>query len=254
MDWQVAIDIKIFENKDWRLLDDLLLFAKGKNWLYVMFTDRLYSRMNEDIMWLINKDLQQVRTSSYNYVSEESSIVLDPDLTNGLNEDEKAEVEGVTCYFLQTIEPPHKIYVLTADRNATKATQLGICSVSSKNVYLLTIDTSDNIRQFFHAHEPKLVQAKHIPQQVRNIGGKIASTFKAWNPHNQDYAEKLLKEAFYASGAQLLPPEELYIWDSENETYVRFMHSGKWEYHGHDFDEYDRVPNDVKKRYNHWKK
>lgn len=254
MDWQTAIDIKIWEDKNCSLLDDLLSFAKGKNWVSVLFSDRLFNMVSPEYIWLVYKNLQQVKRSNYNCIPQGTEIALSPDLTAALNETEKAETEGMAFSFLQTVEPPHKVYALRANRNSTNATTLGIQGISSKNIPLLTIEASDGLKQFLDAHEPKLAQAKHIAQLERNIGGEVASKFSAWDPRHSEYAESLLKKAYDESGARLLPPNELFVWDKKNEKYVRFMHSGNWEYHGHDFEEYNRIPDEVKRRYNHWKK
>lgn len=31
------------------------------------------------------------------------------------------------------------------------------------------------------------------------------------------------------------------------------MHSGNWEYHGYDLEDFNEVPHEIKERYNHWK-
>lgn len=253
MKWQVAIDIKWWEDENCLLLYDLLEYAKGKNWLSIMFSDRLYQMIFPGNIFLLSSVLQQISRDPYSLYTK-SNIILSPDIAHGLANDEVQEIEGVLFNFLQENEPPHKLYAITAGRNKSSDKFLHIQEKTSKDIDILTVSCANSLSSFLQAHRPILNQAKHISQQQRNIGGYSVSTFKAWNSRDSSYAEQLLNNAFDDSGAQLLPPDELFIWDPRNETYVRFMHSGNWEYHGHDFDEYERIPDLVKKRYNHWKK
>ena len=119
---------------------------------------------------------------------------------------------------LQLAEPPHKIYEMAIARpNGTTEKDLTITDGnSSKNVNLIITSNGISLEQFFAHNHPILQQAKHISQQTRYIGGGT--------------------------------------WDSRNENYVKFMHSGNWEYHGYDLEDFNEVPHEIKERYNHWKK
>lgn len=255
MDWQLAIDIKWWKEYPSPLLYELLSFAKGKKWLSIKFSDKLYMQMPPSSLSLTSSMLQQILCSPYDSKPDNVAISLQPDLRCGLNQQEIVETENVAYSFLEQSEPPHKIYALLASRNADSQDELIIQGNSTKSVALLTIDeTIDSLKHFLKTHEPVLNQAKHNAHQTRYLGGEVVSKFSAWNPRDPERAQKLLKEAFDNSGAKLLPPDEMFVWDSLNETYVRFMHSGNWEYHGHDFDEFNRIPEKVKARYNHRKK
>lgn len=258
MDWQVAIDIKAWES-DFSMLVDSLGFAKHRIELKVLFADHIYDVIssNHQSSWIICNLLGNVQKVPYRERPVGVHITFSPNILEGLNLNEENETENVTYSMLQSAEPPHKIYEMAVARpNGATDTDLTITDgSSSKNVNLIITSNGLSLEQFFAHNHPKLQQAKHISQQTRYIGGgKIASTFKAWNPNDESYAIKLLDKAFGDSGSPTLPPTPIYTWDSRNENYVKFMHSGNWEYHGYDLEDFNEVPREIKERYNHWKK
>lgn len=258
MDWQVAIDIKAWES-DSSMLIDSLSFAKHRIGLKVLFADHIYHVISSNHLnsWLICNLLGNVQKDFYSKRPEGVCMAFSPNISVGLNPSEEDETEDVTYSMLQLAEPPHKIYEIAVARpNGTTDTNLTITGgSSSKNVNLIITSNGISLEQFFAHNHPKLQQAKHISQQTRYIGGgKIASTFKAWNPNDESYAIELLNKAFGDSGSPTLPPTPIYTWDSRNENYVKFMHSGNWEYHGYDLEDFNEVPHEIKERYNHWKK
>lgn len=93
--------------------------------------------------------------------------------------------------------------------------------------------------------KPRLKQAKHHMFEHSIGKGKIASTFKAWDKNDDLYAKQLLNEAFIQYKGKEWPAKNLYVWDTKNSTYVRFMHSQNYEYHGYDCQEKD-VPETYK--------
>lgn len=251
MNWQVAIDIEAWECLDETMLD-ILEYASNNSKVSVLFSERLYDVMSPEGKNLIDSYLSSIDIVPYEKKSKAQKITLIPDLTQNLIEDEIAEVECMAYQLWKTTEPPLKLYAINESRNSENAQKLTIeRDRKQKGVDLLT---STKFEDFQHRLEPILEQAKHIAQQERNIGGETVSTFKAWNPHNDTYARELLKQAWYDTTADDVYPKVLYVWDSQTETYVRFMHSGNGEYHGHDFAEFNRIPDEVKERYHHWKK
>lgn len=258
MDWQVAIDIKIWES-DFLMLEKILSYAKAKPWLKVLFTEHFYEviSMNHSNSWMIYSILSCISKDSYDKRPVGVNVNLSPDILTDLNDAEKDETENVAYHMLHQSEPPHKIYEISQIRGeVSPSVVLTMTSENlSKEISLIIESEGENIESYFSRNMPQLEQAKHIAQQERALGkGKIASTFKAWNQRDDGYAKALLQKAFMDSGAQNLPPEFIYTWDSKNETFVKFMHSGNWKYHGYDIENYDEVPNEIKERYNHWKK
>ena len=225
MDWQVAIDIKAWES-DSSMLIDSLDFAKNRIDLKVLFADHIYNIIssNHQNSWLICYLLGNVQKVSYHERPVGVQITFSPNISEGLNLNEEDETKNVTYSMLQLAEPPHKIYEMAIARpNGTTEKDLTITDGnSSKNVNLIITSNGISLEQFFAHNHPILQQAKHISQQTRYIGGgKIASTFKAWNPNDESYAIELLDKAFGDSGSPTLPPTPIYTWDSRNENYVK---------------------------------
>lgn len=257
MYWLVAIDIKIWE--DFSMLNKILSCAKEEKMIGVLFNDNLYDKINKlPENWLIYKMLSEIDLDSFEDRPPSANVIFSPNILNGLKEDEKSITKNIGYSILKRNEPPHKLYDISKLRVNT-GTVSGFLSISSgklrKNISLIIETDGEDIVKHIEKNSPKLEQAKHIAQQTRYLGKrKVASTFKAWDPRDESYAEELLKKAFKDSDSNVLPPSSIYIWDSKNETYVRFLHSGNWEYHGHDVEDYNEVPDKIKKRYNHWKK
>ena len=257
MDWQVAIDIRIWES-DSLLLEKILSYAKAKPWLKVLFTEHFSEviSMNHSNSWMIYNLLSGIHIDSYDKRPIGRNVTLSPNILEGLNDEEKGETEDVSYHMLHQSEPPHKLYEISQIRGGVSSSEvLTLTSGNlSKEISLVVESEGESLESYFSKNTPHLEQAKHIAQQTRYLGkGKIASTFKAWDQRNDGYAKELLQKAFMDSGSQNLPPSSIYIWDPKNETYVKFMHSGNWEYHGYDVENYDEVPTLIKRRYNHWK-
>ena len=108
----------------------------------------------------------------------------------------------------------------------------------TKRKYLVDAspDAIDNVTSCI---KPQLRQAKHHMFEHSMGKGKIASTFKAWDKNDDSYAKQLLDEAFIQYKGKEWPAKNLYVWDTKNNTYVRFMHSQNYEYHGYDCQEND---------------
>jgi hypothetical protein len=257
MDWQIAIDVELWKDPGIVLLDSVLTYAQDrKDWLAVMFSDRLYEMIpcGAEGIW---STLSKVNFCRYDDKPQDVTMSLTPDLTKGLASNGVAITEGVAYAFGQTSEPLRKVYGVSQTRNVDNADELLISLKNDgiqKAVILHSIDSSESILACFNAPEPKLNQQKHIAQQERNIGGKIASAFKAWDQNDETYAKELLKKAYREYGFPLSEPKELYTWDSENERYVKFRNSRNWEYHGYDVTNYNEVPDNIKERHHHWKK
>ena len=256
MDWLVAIDIKAWES-NFSMLERILSYAKANSsWLKILFSNNYHHIIstNYSNSWLIYGLLTGVEKVSYDKRRDGINVSVNPNILIGLNNIEKDEIGDVAYFMLNQGEPPYKLYniyeLIPPSKNLTLK-----CGRHSKNIELIIESQGQNIELYFNQNKPKLEQAKHIAQQTRNLGkGKIASTFKAWNQRDETYAKELLQKAFEDSGSQSFQPSPIYTWDSKNEVYVRFMHSGNWEYHGHDVENYDEVPDVIKRRYNHWKK
>ena len=257
MDWQVAIDIKIWES-DFFMLEKILSYAKAKPWLKVLFAEDFSEviSMNHPNSWMIYNILSGIHIESYDKKPIDCHMSLSPNILEGLNDEEKIETEDVAYHMLHQGEPPHKLYEIFQIRGGASPSEvLTLTSDNlSKEIILIVESEGESIESYFSRNTPHLEQAKHISQQARYLGkGKIASTFKAWNQRNDRYAKELLQKAYMDSGSQNLPPSFIYTWDPKNETYVKFMHSGNWEYHGYDVENYDEIPEKIKRRYNHWK-
>lgn len=255
MDWLVAIDIKAWES-NFFMLERILSYAKAKPWLSILFSkniNRILST-NHSNSWLLYSILNGVNIVTYDKRPVGVNVSTNPNILVNLDDIEKDEVKDVAYYILNQDEPPHKLYNIYELTPLSKNLTLK-CGKHSKNIELIIESQGQNIELYFNQNKPKLEQAKHIAQQQRILGkGKIASTFKAWNQRDETYAKELLQKAFENSGSQFFQPSPIYTWDSKNEVYVRFMHSGNWEYHGHDVENYDEIPDGIKRRYNHWKK
>lgn len=255
MDWLVAIDIKAWES-NFLMLEKILSYAKTKSWLSILFSeniDRILSTNHSD-SWLLYSILSGVNIVSYDKRPIGVNVSTNPNILVNLDDIEKDEVRDVAYYMLNQDEPPHKLYNIyelgSSHENLTLTS-----GANSKDIPLIVESQGGDIQLYFDQNKPRLEQAKHISQQSRNLGkGKIASTFKAWNQRDETYAKELLQKAFENSCSQFFQPSPIYTWDSKNEVYVRFMHSGNWEYHGHDVENYEEVPDVIKRRYNHWKK
>lgn len=255
MDWLVAIDIKAWES-NFLMLERILSYAKAKPWLSILYSKNIdyILSTNHSNSWLLHSILSGVNKVPYGKRPVGVNVYFTPNILVNLDDIEKDEVKDVAHYMLSQNEPPHKLYTIyelsPLHENLTLTS-----TANSKDIPLIVESQGGNIQQYFDQNKPRLEQAKHIAQQQRILGkGKIASTFKAWNLRNETYAKELLQKAFMDSGSRNLPPQQIFTWDSRNENYVRFMHSGNWEYHGHDVENYDEVPDVIKRRYNHWKK
>ncbi|WP_314700620.1 hypothetical protein [Prevotella jejuni] len=258
MDWQVAIDIKAWKS-DFHVLENVLSYAKAKPWIKVLFSESLHQfiSIDNENSWAIYKMFVDVAFEPYTDRPNGTNMKYSPDISNGLSQQEDEETGNATYSMLHHGEPSHKIYEMAVGR-PNGATDAGLSLTDgtlSKNVDLIITSNNQSLELFFVQNHPKLQQAKHISQQTRNLGrGKVASTFKAWNPNDESYAIELLDKAFADTGSPTLPPTPIYTWDSRNENYVKFMHSGNWEYHGYDLENFSEVPSEIRKRYNHWKK
>ena len=255
MDWLVAIDIKAWES-NFLMLERILSYAKAKSWLSILYSKNIdyILSTNHSNSWLLHSILSGVNIVPYDKRPVGVDVSTNPNILVDLDDIEEDEVKDAAYFILSQEEPPHKLYTIY-DLGSSHENLTLTSGTNSKDIPLIVESQRGNIQQYFDQNKPKLEQAKHIAQQSRNLGkGKIASTFKAWNQRDETYAKELLQKAFDNSGSQFFQPSPIYIWDSKNKVYVRFMHSGNWEYHGHDVENYDEVPDVIKRRYNHWKK
>lgn len=256
MDWLVAIDIKAWES-NFLMLERILSYARANSsWLKILFSDNYHHIIctNYSDSWLIYGLLTGVDKVPYGKRPGGVNVSVNPNILIGLDNIEKEEVKDVVYFMLNLDEPPYKLYNIYELSPLSKNLTL-ISGANSKDIPLIIESQGGNMELYFDQNKPKLEQAKHIAQQERVLGkGKVSSTFKAWNQRNETYAKELLQKAFMDSGSPHTKPSPIYTWDSKNEVYVRFMHSGNWEYHGHDVEDYNEVPYKIKQRYNHWKK
>lgn len=265
MEWVVTIDAPWWskaagEKGDFYLdvLVDLLCPFIGQEEIKLLFSEDLYTLMFSDNTrgHYLNSIFSRVPLLYYESSKDAHLVSLSPDLILGCSNAEQIEVKHQSYHFYTSAIPPHQVYALLPDRNpdSTQHLTISIDKQTKSHTHLLSVFDAKSLTQFLNIQRPRLMQAKHIAQQERNLGkGKIASTFAAWDSRNEAYAVYLLQKAFDLSGASVLPPDDLFIWDSKNECYVRFMHSGNWEYHGYDIVNFNEVPHDIRQRFHHLK-
>ena len=95
-DWQVAIDIKIWES-DFFMLEKILSYAKAKPWLKVLFAEDFSEviSMNHPNSWMIYNILSGIHIESYDKKPIDCHMSLSPNILEGLNDEEKIETEDV---------------------------------------------------------------------------------------------------------------------------------------------------------------
>lgn len=236
------------EIKNQMALLDTLKDAEGKidaMYFKVDFLNKICQGAKEDIgQWL--KLIAQIQTIDYPDNPKALYLKTYPDIiTDIAAEEQRTE----TYYQLEALfeeQNPKKIHVLTPDRVTGVDGYVDIVKDKKKSRRIYVTDAGEAVIGTCVASlSPKLNQAKHHSVE-HNIGkGKVASPFTAWDKNDESYARQLLSDAFDHFTGNELPAKELYAWDYRNKLFVRFMHSGNNEYHGHDYPEKD-VSDDVK--------
>ena len=224
----------------------------------LLFRDKILEITNfyENDMFKYIVDLI-ARVPTQLYGEEKSALYLKstPDVTININEEIIKKETLYQLFALHFNKETYSLHIISSDRldNHLQGNRL-ILTRDKTNTHKIFLEKNSQsvFQSFLEKLRPKLNQMKHTQFQ-RNIGkGKIASTFKAWDKNNENYAHQLLQEAFNIYLGDEFPPHDLYTWDEKNKTYVHFMHSGNNEFHGYDIP-ITEVPDKIKKIFHIYK-
>ena len=237
------------------LLELIGNLPKGKN-VTLMYRDNLLTLCGEnyEAMAIIVDVLAQVETESY--LDDPRAIYLktEPDVVGTISNNAiQKETSCQVGWLFEHATPPYGIYLVQEGRLNEHGDKLKI--IKDKKV-AKDIKMSDaegtSVAIIVSNSYPKLVQHKHY-MQTYSLGGNTVSPFTAYDKNDEMYAKKLLQTAYENYNGKKLPADELYVWDKKYARYVRFMHSGNNEYHGHDEQNMEKIPDEVKKIYGVWK-
>lgn len=102
---------------------------------------------------------------------------------------------------------------------------------------------------------PHLDQKKHKAVATNSSRGQI-SPFSSYYKYGEDYANRLLQQAYLQSKDDEEFPHYLYTWDAKEGVYVEFRHENhqgdpQHNYHGRDMmpSEYFKIPKHIRSKY-----
>ncbi|GEM_PF-1561771 len=247
--WASVADVDEIRNQ--LALLDTLKDAEGKiDAVYFKddFLNKICQGAKEDIgQWL--KLIAQIQTIDYPDNPKALHLKTSPDIIMNIADKEQRMETSYQLEALFEEQNPKKIHVLTPYRVTGYDGYVDIVKDKKINRRICVTDAGEAVIGTCVASlSPKLNQAKHHGVKYSIGKRKVASTFTAWDKNDESYARWLLSDAFDHFTGNELPAKELYAWDYRNKLFVRFMHSGNNEYHGHDYPEND-VPDDVKRVY-----
>lgn len=98
--------------------------------------------------------------------------------------------------------------------------------------------TELSLREKIDSYAPKLKQLKHY-QERRTAGNKEVSPFSAYDKYNEDYACRLLRQAYEEHPGDINDETYLYTYDYKFKTFVEFRPDRNNEYHGMDISKED---------------
>ena len=250
--WIICIDVPLWmsalsnNQNDWTKLTSLLdEVAKPENQLLYRDDIRQLAKEMPDNMWVLYSKLSKLSTVAYPTDTKASYVKSSPDVTKGLGDaNQKAEVEYQMAFLYKRDGSVPRPVKMTQRVNASEV----VLTKDGKNPRKVYICGTSNgeIQKRIASLQPVLNQAKHFHFE-RNLGkGKVASTFSAYDKHNEEPAKALLREAFLLYLGEELPANELWIKDKAHACYVRFMHSGNNQYHGYDETDLNKVPQTIR--------
>lgn len=231
------------------LSDAIRELPKGLSAFVVMDYEELSTPINYDRTYLLKllADIDTIEAGD----STSNGIKSEPDIISSINDGHLQKETLILFGCLAGIgNTKNCLYVIESKRIPYKTGRVSIIKDDEKVKTCHPVTVPENtVAATITSLEPSLNQGKHY-QFERNLGkGKKASKFSAYNIRNEEYARNLLHEAFIFTDGEI-PVKDMYAWDSANETYVRFMHSGNNEYHGFDIP-LAKCPQDIREKFGH---
>lgn len=201
------------------------------------------------------KALANTRMVQYEADAEADNVSTQPNiLTQELGDVVIAEMKAQLSSMHSYKEVADTVYVIGIERGFLDESSIQTHIEPNCRIHDMVHMGGDEeeLSSYFERYCPKLVQLKHH-QFAYSRDGLDVSPFSAYDSHNTNVAERLLKKAFDDYDGDYShnhPPHALFTWDPVNKCYVCFHHSGRWEYHGYDLQPpYDDVPERIKEKY-----
>lgn len=198
---------------------------------------------------LILERLSQLPTQSYCSNTFSEYITHNPSLMDAsYGETINTEIKAMCCAL--HIEDGLRHAVVAIDREVLKCyNQLTTTKDRKSKSHELIHISNYSLKTWLEMRLPQLIFEKHFGDEYMR-GNKVVSTFKAGA--DEDYAKKLLNQAYCEYDGTEDEPKYLYTFDVKNGCFVQFRGDRNREYHGMDLsteEVYNNVPEYIRLKY-----